>query len=77
MRFDELDQLLRVYEEANDRYIPPGFHVVARLDGRGFTKLTKEQMDYEAPYDVRFRDTMLTAMRSLMERRNLATLPSG
>lgn len=67
MRFDELDQVLRVYEEANDRCIPPGFHVVARLDGRGFTKLTKEQMDYEAPYDVRFRDAMLTAMRRLME----------
>lgn len=67
MRFDELDQVLRVYEEANDRCIPPGFHVVARLDGRGFTKLTKEQMDYEAPYDVRFRDVMLTAMRRLME----------
>lgn len=67
MRFEELDQSLRIYEEANDRCIPPGFHVVARLDGRGFTKLTKELMEYEAPYDVRFRDAMLTVMKRLME----------
>jgi len=67
MRFEELDERLRIYEEANDRCIPPGFHVVARLDGRGFTRLTKELMDYEAPYDVRFRDAMTTTMERLME----------
>ncbi|WP_035609055.1 tRNA(His) guanylyltransferase Thg1 family protein [Haloferula sp. BvORR071] len=67
MRFDELDELLRIYEQANDRCVPPGFHVVARLDGRGFTKLTKELMDYEAPYDVRFRDAMLATIKRLME----------
>lgn len=67
MRFEELDEQLRVYEEANDRRIPPSFHVVARLDGRGFTRLTKELMDYEAPYDVRFRDAMAVTMERLME----------
>lgn len=67
MRFEELDERLRVYEEANDRCIPPGFHVVARLDGRGFTRLTKELMDYEAPYDIRFRDAMAGTMERLME----------
>ncbi|RYD63140.1 MAG: guanylyltransferase, partial [Verrucomicrobiaceae bacterium] len=55
------------YETANDRTIPDGFLVVARLDGRGFTRLTKERMDYEAPYDPRFRDAMLIAMSRLME----------
>lgn len=67
MRFDELDSHLRQYETANDRTIPDGFLVVARLDGRGFTRLTKELMDYEAPYDPRFRDAMLVAMTRLME----------
>jgi len=67
MRFDDLDQLLRVYEAANDRCVPPGFHVVARLDGRGFTRLTKELMDYEAPYDPRFRDAMLVTMKRLLD----------
>jgi tRNA(His) 5'-end guanylyltransferase len=67
MRFDELDAYLRQYETANDRRVPPGFFIVARLDGRGFTRLTKEQMDYEAPYDSRFRDAMIVAMKRLME----------
>lgn len=66
MRFDELDTHLRQYETANDRSTPPGFLIVARLDGRGFTRLTKERMDYEAPYDARFRDAMLAAMERLM-----------
>ncbi|MDB6078144.1 MAG: Guanylyltransferase [Akkermansiaceae bacterium] len=67
MRFDELDKMLRAYETANDRNIPPGFHIVARLDGRGFTRLTKELMDYEAPYDPRFRDAILATMERLMD----------
>lgn len=67
MRFEELDEGLRIYEQANDRRIPPGFHIVARLDGRGFTRLTKEVMDYEAPYDTRFRDAMVHTMECLME----------
>ncbi len=67
MRFDELDTHLRQYEVANDRRIPNGFYVVARLDGRGFTRLTKERMDYEAPYDPRFRDAMIVAMKRVMD----------
>lgn len=67
MRFDELDSRLRVYEQANDRITPPGFNIVARLDGRGFTRLTKEVMNYEAPYDERFRDAMLATMQTLMD----------
>lgn len=67
MRFDELDSNLRQYEVANDRTIPPGFFVVARLDGRGFTRLTKETLDLEAPYDERFRDAMIQTMMRLMD----------
>lgn len=67
MKFDELDTHLRQYETAHDRVIPGGGFVVARLDGRGFTRLTKERMDYEAPYDPRFRDAMLVAISKLME----------
>ena len=30
----------------------------AIIDGRGFTKLTKEKCDFERPFDMRFRDAM-------------------
>ncbi len=67
MKFDELETSLRAYEAAHDRRIPAGVQIVARLDGRGFSRLTKEVMDYEAPYDVRFRDAMVVTMKRLME----------
>jgi tRNA(His) guanylyltransferase len=67
MKFEELETSLRAYEEAHDRRIPTGVQIVARLDGRSFSRLTKELMDYEAPYDVRFRDAMVVAMKRLMD----------
>ncbi|MDP7288124.1 MAG: guanylyltransferase, partial [Phycisphaerae bacterium] len=42
MKFDELDKKMRVYEAAHDFCVPPGVFIVARLDGRNFTRLTKE-----------------------------------
>ncbi len=66
MKFDELESSLRNFETAHDRVIPSGIQIVARLDGRGFSRLTKEVMDYEAPYDSRFRDAMLGTMKCLM-----------
>ena len=66
MKFDELDARLRIFETAHDQWVLPGIHIVARLDGRGFTRLTREIHQFEAPYDVRFRDYMVTAMEYLM-----------
>ena len=40
MRFDDLDRTMRVLETAHDLCVLPGLYVVARLDGRGFTRLT-------------------------------------
>lgn len=34
MKFDELDEKMRVFETANDRCVLPGIHMIARLDGR-------------------------------------------
>ncbi|MEM7015302.1 MAG: tRNA(His) guanylyltransferase Thg1 family protein [Verrucomicrobiota bacterium] len=67
MKFDELDEQMRVYETAHDHCVLPGVYMVARLDGRGFTRLTKELMDYEAPFDERFRDSMINTVRHLMD----------
>ena len=40
--------------------------LVARIDGRNFTRLTKDVHDFEAPYDVRFRDMMIETTSHLM-----------
>ena len=44
MKFDDLDTKMRVFETAHDQRVLPGMFIVARLDGRGFTKLTKQKM---------------------------------
>ena len=67
METTDLEARFRAYESTHDRRIPPGVQVVARLDGRNFSRLTKEIMDYEAPFDIRFRDAMAGTMRHLME----------
>lgn len=67
MDFDALDKKMRVYEESLDQIIPPDIYLVARLDGRGFSRLTKEVCDFEAPFDVRFRDMMIETVKSLMD----------
>ena len=59
MNFDELDQKMRVYEQSLDQILLPETYMVARLDGRSFTRLTKEICQFEAPFDVRFRDMMV------------------
>lgn len=66
MKFDDLDAQMRVYETAHDLCVLPGIYMVARLDGRSFTRLTKEVHQFEAPYDVRFRDYMLQTAEHLM-----------
>jgi tRNA(His) guanylyltransferase len=67
MKFDELDAKMRIYETAHDRHILPEMYIVARIDGRGFTKLTKERHPFEAPFDERFRDYMITTVQHLMD----------
>jgi tRNA(His) 5'-end guanylyltransferase len=66
MKFDELDQRMRVYETSHDLCVLPGVYMVARVDGRSFTRLTKEVHQFEAPFDVRFRDLMLETAEHLM-----------
>ncbi|GAB3262801.1 tRNA(His) guanylyltransferase Thg1 family protein [Chitinimonas naiadis] len=67
MRFDDLDARMRVFETAHDVCVLPGVYIVARIDGRSFTKLTKETHRFDAPYDVRFRDMMVGTVQHLMQ----------
>lgn len=70
MKFDELDEKMRVYETAHDHCVLPGIHIVARIDGRSFTRLTKETHQFEAPFDPRFRDLMLDTAEALLAEFN-------
>ncbi len=67
MKFNELDKKLRVYETAYDHNILPGMYIVARIDGRCFTNLTKDKHKFEAPYDLKFRDMMIETVKHLMQ----------
>ena len=66
MRIDDLDDRMRAFETALDPCVLPGVYMVARLDGRNFTRLTKEVHPFEAPFDRRFHDYMLQTAEHLM-----------
>ena len=66
MHFNEFDSIMRAYEESLDQYILPDMYIAVRLDGRSFTSLTKK-MNYEKPFDVKFRDMMVDTVKALME----------
>jgi tRNA(His) 5'-end guanylyltransferase len=66
MRFDDLDRRLRVYETAHDHCVLPGLYIVARLDGRTFSRLTAE-LGLDKPFDARFRDHMVATTEHLMQ----------
>jgi tRNA(His) guanylyltransferase len=66
MKFDDLDLKMRVYETVNDVCVLPEMYMVARIDGRSFTKLTKEVHKFKAPFDEVFRDCMVETVKHLM-----------
>lgn len=66
MKFNDFDAKMRLYETAADQFVPPDLYIVARLDGRGFTKLTKETLDLEKPFSVEFRDVMIQTVKHMM-----------
>lgn len=67
MKLDDLDKRMRVYETTHDPSVLPGLHIVARLDGRGFTRLVRETRPFDAPFDPRFRDHMIATAAHLMD----------
>lgn len=67
MNFENLDEKMRKFEQSLDQIILPELYLVVRLDGRNFTKLTKEICKFEAPFDIRFRDAMIDTTKHLMQ----------
>lgn len=64
---------MRVYETAHDHCVLPGVHIVARIDGRSFSQLTRVELGIREPYDPRMRDAMVATLTHLM-RCGFATL---
>lgn len=58
---------MRVYEQSIDQTVLNELYLVARLDGRNFSRLTKEVCNFEAPFDERFRDMMIATVKGLMD----------
>lgn len=70
MQFDELDAKMRVFETAHDHCVLPGINIVVRLDGRSFTRLTKETLTMlgplGVPFDHRWHQLMTKTIEHLM-----------
>lgn len=66
MHFKDFDNMMRQYEESLDQYILPDMYIVARLDGRSFSKYTKRKK-FQKPFDETFRDMMVKTTKDLME----------
>lgn len=66
MKTDELEGRMRAFEAAMDPCVLPGVWMVARLDGRNFTRLTKDVHPFEKPFDRRFHDLMVQTAGGLM-----------
>lgn len=67
MKFEQLDRRMRVYETAHDHCVLPGMFMVARIDGRSFSHLTRVAHEFDAPYDERFRDCMVATLEHLFD----------
>ncbi len=67
MNFEQLDKVMRVFETRNDTFVLPGIYMVARIDGRTFSHLTRDVHAFNAPFDERFRDYMVGTVEHLMD----------
>lgn len=75
MKFEQLDRRMRVYETAHDHCVLPGIHMVARIDGRSFSQLTRSpELGLDAPYDLRFRDCMVATLEHLVTKTGFSVL---
>lgn len=67
MKFDDLDKKMRVFETTHDNVVLPEIYMVARIDGRSFTRLTRDIHKFKAPFDEQFRDYMVATTKHLMD----------
>ena len=66
MNPDDFDQHMRSFETVHDVCVLPGIYMAARLDGRSFSRLTKDICNFVVPFDVAFRNLMVETVKHLM-----------
>lgn len=64
---DEMGDRMKSYEQATDIRLSRELPIIARLDGKGFSKWTR---DLERPFDKRFHDVMADTAKFLAENTN-------
>jgi tRNA(His) 5'-end guanylyltransferase len=69
MDFKMFDAKMREHEASMDVCVPVDSYMIARLDGHGFSKLTK-RLKFEKPFDEKFHAMMLHILCSLMQKSN-------
>lgn len=74
MSFESLDRRMRVFETAHDHAVLPGLHMVARIDGRSFSQLTRRDLGLTEPYDLGLRDAMVATLLYLSESTGFSVL---
>lgn len=67
MKLANLDARMRAFEKEGDARLQNQGFLLARLDGRGFTRLTKEQLVLEKPFDARFHAAMSQTLAHLFD----------
>lgn len=67
MKFNELANKMKKLEEKNDIAIPKDSYIICRLDGRGFSKLTKEILPIDKPFDPCFAEDMVNTVNHVMQ----------
>lgn len=65
MKGDLFDKKMRAFEESNDARIHPEMNVIVRIDGRNFSRLTRDILEVE-PFDISLRDAMIATTKSIM-----------
>jgi tRNA(His) 5'-end guanylyltransferase len=66
MKARELDKRMRPYERAHDIRVPPGVFMVARIDGRGFHRFTREVLGLRTAADEELREHMVAVAEHVM-----------
>ncbi|MGM5631133.1 tRNA(His) guanylyltransferase Thg1 family protein [Apibacter raozihei] len=67
MNFKNLNAKMKCFETLADRSVIPQMYIIARLDGRGFTKLTKEKYSFETPFDEKFSEMMVETVKHVLK----------
>lgn len=59
MKYEEIENKMRQNEMLFEQYVLPENYIIVRLDGKGFTRLTKENLTLKKPFDEKFNRVMI------------------